>query len=350
MSMPDDLDALVRAVTPVDEDARAAAVERSAGQAKPAGSLGQLEAVAAQLAAIAGACPPPAIRSPHLVIAAGDHGVHAQGVTPWPQDITAMMVATFCAGGAAANAIAATVGAEVTVLDVGVAGAVPTHPRLRAAKVRRGTRDLTVEDAMTDVELTAAVRSGADLARELVEGGTDLVVLGDMGIANTTASAALIAAFTGASAAKVTGRGTGIDDEMLVRKRAVVEEAVARATGRPPWAMLAALGGLEHAALVGVMLAAASARVPVVLDGVISDAAAVAAVALCPRLRDHLIAGHRSVEPGASVALRELRLSPLVDLGLRLGEGTGALLAVPVIRAAAATLRDVVLLSELGPA
>lgn len=257
------------------------------------------------------------------------------------------MVQTFCAGGAAANAIAATVGADVTVLDVGVLAELPDHSRLRKANVRRGTRDLAVEDALTSDEVVAAVVAGATLARELIDGGRDLVVLGDMGIANTTASAVLIAAFTGASAAEVTGRGTGIDDDMLARKTEVVAAAAARTAGCGPLAVLAAVGGLEHAALVGAILVAAAARVPVIVDGVISDAAALAAVALRPEVGGYLVAGHRSVEPGASVALRALEAEPLVDLGLRLGEGTGALLAVPIVRAAAATLHDMVLLADL---
>jgi nicotinate-nucleotide--dimethylbenzimidazole phosphoribosyltransferase len=348
VSVPDELQHLLDAIRPVDGEARAAALERSAGQAKPPGSLGQLETLAAQLAAIAGTCPPPAIGSPALVIAAGDHGVHAQGVTPWPQDITGLMVQTFCAGGAAANAVAATVGAEVTVLDVGVLAELPDHPRLRRANVRRGTRDLSVEDAMSAEEVVTAILAGATLARELIDAGRDLLVLGDMGIANTTASAVLIAAYTGATAGQVTGRGTGIDDVMLTRKTEVVADALQRVAGLGPLATLAAVGGLEHAALVGVMLAAAGARVPVVLDGVISDAAALAAVALHPDVGGYLIAGHRSVEPGATVALGRLGAPPLIELGLRLGEGTGALLAVPIVRAAAATLRDMVLLSDLG--
>jgi nicotinate-nucleotide--dimethylbenzimidazole phosphoribosyltransferase len=342
------LDELVAAVQPVDESQRTAALERSTGQVKPPGSLGRLEAVGAQLAAIAGATPPPAITEPFLVIAAGDHGVHAQGVTPWPQEITALMVGTFCAGGAAANALARTVGAEVTILDVGVAAELEDHPALRRANVRRGTRDLLIEDASSRDEAVAAVCAGAEAARDLLASGTDLLVLGDMGIANTTASAALIAAFTGSDAEVVTGRGTGIDDATLERKTKIVAGALERTGTRDALGTLASLGGLEHAALVGVCLAGAAARVPVLLDGVITNAAAVVAVALCPELGGYLIAGHRSVEPGARVALAHLCLEPLIDLELRLGEGTGALLAVPIVQAAAAALRDMSLLSDLG--
>lgn len=352
MSAPDAIRTLVEAVRPVDERHRRLAHERSDGQVKPPGSLGRLEAIGAQLAAIAGVVPPPTIDAPALVIAAGDHGVHAQGITPWPQSITAMMVGAFCADGAAANAIARTVGADVTVLDVGVAGAVVPHPRLRQARVRPGTRDLSVEDAMTLDEVSAAVLAGAQFARDAVDGGADLLVLGDMGIANTTASAALIAALTGTPPAAATGRGTGIDDATLAHKTAVVSAALARVGARNPLGTLVGLGGLEHAALVGVCLAGAAARVPIVLDGVITNAAAVVAHALCPSVVDYLVAGHRSVEPGATIALDHLGLEPIVDLDLRLGEGTGGLLAVPVVRAAAATLRDMLLLADVagGPA
>lgn len=348
MTTSDALRALVDTVPPVDEHERRRARQRSDDQVKPPGSLGQLEDLGAQLAAIAGTTPPPAARAPALVIAAADHGVHAQGVTPWPQDVTALMVRALCAQGAAANALARTVGAEVRVLDVGVAGEVEPHPRLRQARVRPGTRDLRVEDAMTLDEVHAAIGVGAELARDLVADGADLLVLGDMGIANTTAAAAVIAAVTGTSAEKVTGRGSGIDDEMLAHKTRIVADALARAGRRDPLGTLAAVGGLDQAALVGVCLAGAGARVPVVLDGVITNAAAVVACALCPDLRDHLVAGHCSVEPGAATALAHLGLTPVLDVGLRLGEGTGGLLAVPVVRAAAASLRDMFLLRDLG--
>lgn len=350
MPAPDLLASLVAAVRPVDDRHRQQAQQRSDAQAKPAGSLGQLEAIGAQLAAIAGTTPPPPVEAPALVVAAGDHGVHAQGVTPWPQEVTGLMVRALCTEGAAANALARTVGADITVLDVGVATDLEPHPRLRQARVRPGTRDLLVEDAMTPDEMRAAVGAGAELARQLVADGADLLVLGDMGIANTTASAALIAACTGVAPQAVTGRGTGIDDATYERKKEVVAGALRRSGDRGPAQSLAALGGLEHAALVGVCLAGAGARVPIVLDGVITDAAAVVAVGLCPDVRDHLIAGHRSVEPAAAAALEHLGLAPVLDLGLRLGEGTGALLAVPIVRAAAAALRDMHMLVDLGAA
>lgn len=338
---------LLPAIAVVDGSARAAAAAAVAGLATPPGALGRLGELATQLAAIAGHSPPPEVRRPALIIAAADHGVQASGVTAYPQEVTALMVRTFCAGRATANVLATAVGAEVTVLDVGVAGEVPDHPALRSRRVRAGTRDLAEGPAMTAEECAAAVRAGAETAGELLAGGTDLLVTGDMGIGNTTASAALIATFTGADPVAVTGRGSGVDDATLARKRAVVAGAVARHAGEDAWARLAGVGGLEHAALVGVLLAGAAARVPVVLDGVIADAAAVAAVALAPAVAGYLIAGHRSTEPGATVALDHLGLEPLLDLDLRLGEGSGALLAVPTVRAASALLTGVATLDEV---
>ncbi|MBY5164138.1 nicotinate-nucleotide--dimethylbenzimidazole phosphoribosyltransferase [Salsipaludibacter albus] len=344
-------------VPSADAAAVAAASARSAVQAKPVGSLGRLEEVGAWLAGVAGTCPPPVPVAPAVVIAVGDHGVHAAGVSPWPQEVTAQMVGNFCAGGAAANALAATVGARMVVLDVGVAGDLPEDlptargddPRLVRRRVRSGTRDLSREDAMTAGEVEDAILAGATVMDELVGDGIDLLVLGDMGIANTTASAALVAACTGVDPELATGRGTGIDDEMLARKTAIVRGALERIADRTdPLAVLAAIGGLEHAAMVGAMAAAATHRVPIVLDGVITDAAALVAIAWCPALAGHLVAGHRSVEPGAAVALDRLGLRPLLDLELRLGEGTGGLLAVPIVVAGAAALERMALLEDLG--
>lgn len=350
-SVPDDLQARLDAVPAVDPVVVERARERSTAQAKPAGSLGRLEDLAARLAGMAGACPPPVPTTPGLVIAAGDHGVHATGVSPWPQAVTALMVANFCRGGAAANALAETVGARMTVLDVGVAEALPDevvdHPRLVSRRVRAGTRDLSVGDALTPDEVFGALRAGVDVVDDLVRDGVDLLVLGDMGIANTTASAILVAACTKVPAGAATGRGTGIDDDLLARKVDVVATALRRVGGRGPLGLLAGVGGLEHAAMVGAIVAAAGHRVPVVLDGVVTDAAALVAVAWCPVVAGHLVAGHRSAEPGATVAMDHLGLEPVVDLDLRLGEGTGALLAVPIVTAAAAALDRMALLDDL---
>ncbi|WP_211262538.1 nicotinate-nucleotide--dimethylbenzimidazole phosphoribosyltransferase [Nitriliruptor alkaliphilus] len=339
---------LIARIVPVEEEVRASAAAGVTALATPPGALGRLGDLATVLAAISGRATPPPIGRPGLVIAAGDHGVQLHGVSPYPQEVTALMVRTFCEGRGTANVLADAVGAEVLVLDVGVAGPVPDHPNLRARRIRPGTRDLSAGPAMTADECEAAVVAGAVTAGELLDAGVDLLITGDMGIGNTTASAALIATFTGADPAAVTGRGAGADDATYERKRDIVTAAVARHAGdADPWVRLAGLGGLEHAALVGVLLAGAAARVPVLLDGVIADAAAVAAAALAPDLAGYLIAGHRSTEPGAVAALAHLGLEPLIDLDLRLGEGTGALLAVPTVRAASSLLTGVATLEQV---
>jgi nicotinate-nucleotide--dimethylbenzimidazole phosphoribosyltransferase len=347
---------LAAAVPPLDATARAAALDRQAQLIKPAGSLGRLEELGVRLAAIAGRCPPPLPARPAVLVAAGDHGVVAQGVTPWPQSVTAAMVGAMSAGQAAVNAVAGVIGAEVRLLDVGVAtsleesGIPQGGSLLRVANVRRGTADLAAGPAMSRREAARALLAGAAAAAELLDGGADLLVTGDMGIGNTTPAACLVAAFTGRPARAVTGRGTGIDDSTWELKVKVVERALARHAPDPadPMGVLASVGGLEHAALAGLLLAGAARRVPVLLDGVNADAAALVACALAPRVAGFLVAGHRSVEPGASAALDHLGLVPLVDLQMRLGEGTGALLAVPIVRSAAAVLAGMATFAEAG--
>jgi len=340
----------VAAVRPLDAAAAARARERQESLTKPSGSLGQLEAVSVQLAGVAGECPPPLPEPAVVAVFAADHGVHAQGVTPWPQEVTAQMVANFLASGAVVNAIAAQAGAEVCVVDVGVAADLPPGPGLLPRKIRPGTADMTTGPAMSRAEAEQAVEVGIETARDLVAAGNRCLLTGDMGIANTTASAALIAVFTGADPEQVTGRGTGIDDETWQRKVGVVRRALARHAADPadPLGVLAAVGGLEHAALAGFMLGGAALRVPVLLDGVIACAAALAARALAPDVTGFLIAGHLSSEPGARRALDALRLRPLLDLELRLGEGSGAALALPVVGAAARVLRDVATFDSAG--
>ena len=323
--------------------------QRQSRLTKPPGSLGQLEELGARLAGMAGECPPPVPESPAVVICAGNHGVLAQGVSPWPREVTAAMVENFCAGGAAVNALARTVGARVSVLDVGVASELGRHPLLRAAKVRHGTDDLSEGPAMDQEEAARAVLAGAGIVEEHVEtGGVDLLVTGDMGIGNSTPAACLIAAFTGRSAGEVTGRGTGIDDATLKRKIGVVEKALDLHRPDPgdPLGTLAALGGFEHAALVGLILTGAAYGIPVLLDGVVSNSAALVARALAPNSMDYAIAGHLSTEPGARVTLEKLGLEPLLDLRMRLGEGTGGLLAVPLVQAAARALREMATMGE----
>jgi nicotinate-nucleotide--dimethylbenzimidazole phosphoribosyltransferase len=340
-------------IRPLDEAAATDAAALHDRLAKPRGALGRLEEVGIRLAAISGDCPPPLPEPVVVAVFAGDHGVLDEGVTPWPQEVTAQMVAAFCSGGAAINVLARQVGAEVTVVDVGVAADLAPAAGLQLRKVRRGTANLAVEAAMTVDEARRALDVGADVAAAAVAAGAKALVTGDMGIGNTTASAALIAAFTGRPASEVTGRGTGIDDVTWRRKVAVVERGLARtgpgaSANAEPIEVLASVGGLEIAALAGFVVGGAAAGVPVLIDGVIALAATLVAVALAPACIDYCLAGHRSTEPGATVALDHLGLVPLLDLGLRLGEGTGACLAVPVVQAAARILREMATLDGAG--
>ncbi|MET8041231.1 nicotinate-nucleotide--dimethylbenzimidazole phosphoribosyltransferase [Micromonospora sp. NPDC005215] len=378
------LETTIAAIRPADEAAMAAARELHGRLTKPAGSLGALEELSVRLAGLAGACPPPLPEPAAVAIFAGDHGVHAQGVSPWPQEVTGQMIGNFLAGGAVVNAFARQAGASVTVVDVGVANPLPAQPaadpavldpavldpavldptvldpavldpavpRLVVASVRRGTRDFTVTAALTRDEALAAVRTGIRIANELIDAGAGILLTGDMGIGNTTPAAALIAAFTGADPLDATGRGTGIDDPTYAHKVAVVRTALTRHAPDPadPLGVLAAVGGLEHAALAGLILGAAARRTPVLLDGVIAVSAALAAAAFAPDAVCAMVAGHRSAEPGATVALRHLGLDPLIDLGLRLGEGTGALLALPVVSGAVRVLHEVATFDSAGVA
>lgn len=333
-------------IVPVSSRAAAAAREHQLRLTKPPGSLGRLESAGEQLCAIAGVCPPPVPSPVAVAVFAGDHGVLAEGVSPWPAEVTAQMVANFCAGGAAINVLARHAGASVVVVDVGVATPCPPHPSLIEANVRRGTANLAVEPAMSLDECRAAFEVGREVALSADAG---CLVTGEMGIGNTTPSACLIAAFTGLSAEEVTGRGTGIDDAMWAVKVGVVSRALARhGAVDDPMAALASLGGLEIAALAGFITGGAERRVPVVVDGVIACAALLAAAAMEPEVLGYCIAGHRSTEPGASAALSFLGLAPLLDLELRLGEGSGACLAVPVLQAAAKILNEMATFDAAG--
>jgi nicotinate-nucleotide--dimethylbenzimidazole phosphoribosyltransferase len=344
------LDEVRSGIRPLDAGAMAAARQRQSIMTKPAGSLGQLEDVSVQLAGLAGSCPPPMPEPAAVAVFAADHGVHAQGVTPWPQEVTAQMVANFLDGGAVVNAFAAQAGAEVVVVDVGVNAGLSQMPGLLPRKIGPGTADFTAGPAMTRDQAVAAIGVGIEVARDLVAAGNRCLLTGDMGIANTTASAALIAAFTGQDPASVTGLGTGVDSVTLARKVEVVRVGLAlhRPDPADPVGVLAAVGGYEHAALAGFILAAAALRVPVILDGVIAGAAALAACALAPEAAGCLLAGHRSVEPGHTISLEQLGLRPLVDLELRLGEGTGALLALPIVQSACRALREVATFDSAG--
>ncbi|MFI6296963.1 nicotinate-nucleotide--dimethylbenzimidazole phosphoribosyltransferase [Nonomuraea sp. NPDC050790] len=344
------LEETIAAIRPADARALADARAHQDRLTKPPGALGALEEVAVRLAGAAGTSPPPMPAPAALAIFAADHGVHAQGVSPWPQEVTQQMVANFLAGGAVANAFAAQAGASVTVVDVGVAADLAPAPRLMIRKVGYGTADLSQGPAMTRAQAVQALEAGIAVARALIADGARCLITGDMGIANTTASAALVAAFTGADAAEVTGRGTGVDDDTHALKISVVRRAleVNSALLDTPLSTLAALGGFEHAAIAGFVLGGAAARVPVILDGVIAGAAALAAHAMSPAAVDHCVAGHRSAEPGHASALTHLGLRPLVDLELRLGEGTGGLLAHPLVCAAVRVMHEVATFDAAG--
>ncbi len=340
----------VAQIRPLDAKALGEAWERQKRMTKPAGALGMLEIISAQLSGLSRQCPPPVPEPAAVAIFAGDHGVHAQGVSPWPQEVTAQMVANFLGGGAVCNAFAAQVGAEVCVVDVGVSSDLPATPGLLPRKIRAGTSDMTNGPAMTREEAKQAVEVGIETARDLVAAGNKALLTGEMGIANTTASAALISVFTGADPSEVTGRGTGINDETLARKTDVVRRALELHQPDPadPLGVLAAIGGFEHAAMVGLLLGGASLRTPVILDGVSAGAAALVARAIAPEVLAACIAGHRSAEPGHVAALNKLGLRPLVDLDLRLGEGTGALLALPLVQSTARAMHEVATFDSAG--
>ncbi|MFD5918426.1 nicotinate-nucleotide--dimethylbenzimidazole phosphoribosyltransferase [Kitasatospora sp. NPDC058201] len=346
----------LRGIRPLDAKALGEAWDRQKRMTKPAGSLGMLEIISAQLSGLSRKCPPPIPEPACVAVFAGDHGVHAQGVSPWPQEVTAQMVGNFLAGGAVVNAFARQIGTEVCVVDVGVAAELPDAIQqgrttgLLPRKVKPGTDDMTKGPAMTREEALKAIEVGIETARDLVAAGNKALVTGDMGIANTTASAALISVFTGLDPAEVTGRGTGIDDATHARKIEVIRTALALHQPDPadPIGVLAAVGGLEHAAIAGFLLGAASLRTPVILDGVIAGSAALAAKAIAPEVLAACIAGHRSAEPGHQAALTKLGLRPLIDLDLRLGEGTGALLALPLVQSAARAMHDVATFDSAG--
>ena len=335
--------------------ARDHAAKRLAALAIPAGALGRLGELGVWIAACQGQVPPQPVEAVRLVIFAGDHGVAEHGVSAYPSAITGGMVRTFLAGKAAVNALAATHDVAVRVLDLGVDDDFAdldeaTRAALTAHKVRRSSGAIHLEDALTPEQTEAALAAGAAVAREEIRAGAQLLLSGDMGIGNTTPAAALLAAGLGVPASEVVGRGTGIDDGTLRHKTEVIDAALRRAGGRlaDPVGTLTALGSADLAATTGYLLAAAQDGVPVLLDGLMSVACAFTADRIEPGAAAWYAAGHRSTEPAQSLALAKLGREPLLDLGMRLGEGSGAVAAVPLVRSASALLREVALLSELG--
>lgn len=316
---------------------------------KPLGSLGRLEELARWYATARGTTAP-SLRRKAVVVFAADHGVVEEGVSAYPSEVTAQMVYNFLRGGAGINVLARHVGAEVVVVDVGVAHAFPDLEGLRRRKIGSGTANMARGPAMTRLQAEAAMMVGVELAEELAGSGVDVIGVGEMGIGNTTPSSAITAVMTGSDVGTVTGRGTGVDDAALERKVAVIERSIR--VNRPdpgdPLAVLTAVGGFELAALVGVMLGAARHRLPVVLDGFISGAAALIAVSLKPALGPYLLASHCSAEPGHRIALDRLGLIPVLDFGLRLGEGTGAALAIGLLDASIKILNEMATFGEAG--
>lgn len=348
MTAPLDLDELSTRVEPPDEDAAAATRARLATLAKPPGSLGRLEELACWLASTQGACPPRDPQRARVVVFAGDHGIAAAGVSAYPAVATARMVELFVRGTAAVSVLADAAGATVRVADLAVDADTPTEAG--GHKVRRGSGRIDREDALTLAEAERAVTAGMALADAEVDGGADLLIPGDMGIGNTTVAAVLVAALTETEPVKVIGRGSGIDDATWMRKVAAIRDGLRRA--RPfagdPVALLAVAGGADVAAMTGFLLQAAVRRTPVLLDGVVSAAAALVGQLAAPAAPAWWLAAHRSPEPAHRIALERLELAPLLDLGLRLGEGTGALAALPLLRAAVRACAEVATLSDAG--
>ncbi len=345
--MVDSLDKVLKAIKPLDESAMAAARSRQDALTKPQGSLGRLEELSIQIAGIRGK-DTPKLEHKAIITMAGDHGVVAEKVGNWPQEVTAQMVNNFLRGGAGINVLAHQIGARVVVVDMGVATELESHTQLLSRKIAYGTKNIALGPAMTREQAVKALETGVEVVSAEVSEGLDIVGTGDMGIGNTTASSAICAVMTKRPAAEVTGRGTGITDEQLAHKIEVVRSALA--VNRPdpydPIGVLAKVGGFEIGGLAGVMLGAAAHRIPVVIDGFISGAAALIATALSPGLKDYLIAAHVSAETGHRLLLKHLGLVPLLDLGMRLGEGTGAALGIFLAEAATRTLAGMATFSE----
>ncbi|WP_369059456.1 nicotinate-nucleotide--dimethylbenzimidazole phosphoribosyltransferase [Caulobacter sp. 73W] len=316
------------------------------GKAKPPGSLGQIEDLAVQLALIADR-PDPDGEYALLLVFAGDHGLTESGVSAYPSEVTTAMVATFLADRASASAFARAAGAKVRVVDAGVASDLPEHERLIQAKVRKGTRNAAVEPALTAEEVEQALEHGARIARDVAAEGFDILMLGEMGIGNTASAALIMHRLTPAPLDACIGQGTGHTPEGMARKRAAIQQAADRSDAVAPLDVLAQFGGLEIVMMAGAILGAAQVRRPVVVDGFICTAAALAAVRIEPAVRDYLIFAHRSAEHGHALMLEALDARPLLNLDMRLGEGTGALLALPIIRAAARLLTDVASLDDV---
>lgn len=339
----------IKKIKPLDKKAMEEARARQNMLTKPEGSLGRLEDLSVQIAGIQGK-PVPEINHKAVITMAGDHGVVAEGVGNWPQEVTAQMVDNFLIGGAGINVMAGLAGARNIIVDIGVALELSPNPKLLSRKVAPGTGNIAAGPAMTVEQATKAIDTGIEIANDEATRGLDIIGTGDMGIGNTTASSAVCAAITGKSPSEVTGRGTGISDEQLAHKIAIVEKALSvnKPDRAEPLDVLSRVGGYEIGGLAGVMLAAAARRIPVVIDGFISGAAALIATSLAPQLKDYLIASHVSAEAGHGAMLEYMGLKPYLNLGMRLGEGTGAALGIYLCENAVKVLSGMSTFAEAG--
>ena len=343
------LNTTLETIPPLDRAAMLAARNRQNDLTKPPGSLGRLEDLSIQLAGIQRRAIPE-IKDKAIITMAGDHGIVAEKIGRWPQEVTAQMVNNFLRGGAGINVLARHVGARIIVVDMGVATDLPDDSQLVSRKIGSGTRNLAVGPAMTTAQAARAIETGIEILNAELVKGLDVVGTGDMGIGNTTASSAITSVITGRPVDDVTGRGTGLSDEQLARKVAIIKKALTVNNPVPslPLEVLAKLGGFEIGGLVGVILAGAARRIPVVIDGFVSGAAALIAASLAPRVKDYLIAAHVSEEPGHRYILEHLGLKPLLDLNMRLGEGTGAALGISLVEAATKILAQMATFTEAG--
>ena len=345
------IDQTLAKIIPPDQSAMDAARARQDTLTKPQGSLGRLEELSITLAGIF-MDPIPKINRKAVILAAGDHGVVAEGVSAYPQEVTPAMVGNFLAGGAAINVLARHVGASIVVLDAGVAADLPDDPAMRAVKIGRGTANMAIGPAMSREDAIRCIEAGIAAADEQIAKGADLIAFGDMGIGNTTPSSAITAVVTGADPSVTTGRGTGLDDPALAHKVEVVRRSIEvnKPDAKDGLDLLAKVGGFEIGMLAGAMLGTAAAHRPAVVDGFISGAAALIAWTLAPMLSHYLIASHQSVEPGHRIGMETMGLTPLLDMGMRLGEGSGATLAMPIIEAAAKCLAEMATFADAGVA
>ena len=347
--MSDTITDIINRIKPLDRAAMTAARSRQKSLTKPEGSLGRLEEISVQLAGVQ-AVSIPKVREKAIIVMAADHGVVAEKVGNWPQEVTTQMVMNFLSGGAAINVLARHVGARVVIVDIGVAGELPALPGLISCKVDRGTRNMVSGPVMTPIQAVQSIETGIEIINHEIKKGLDIVGTGDMGIGNTTSSSAILAVMSGLPVKEVTGRGTGIDDAQLDHKIKVIERAIGINRPNPdnPIDVLQKVGGFEIGGLVGVILGAAANRIPVVIDGFISGAAAMLAIALAPASKDYIIASHLSAERGHRLMLEYLGLKPLFDLDMRLGEGTGAALGISLCEASVKLISEMATFDQAG--